>query len=359
MKIFSAHVNRQPRTLSRPAWFGVMLFCFLLVSTHTACPTALMSFPEKATASITSIDTTSGLITGKDSATGQMFQFKLTNPILLRSLTVGQAFFVDIGNKLVSFDGTRINGNIVSIGPVDPGGPAGPVDGVKLGPVDGANPAGQVGGAKPGGKGTAFGPIDGATSTPGGGTTNFGPIDGATSKSGGGKNFGPIDGATSTPGGGTTNFGPIDGATSKSGGGKNFGPIDGATSTPGSGTTNFGPIDGATSKSGGGKNFGPIDGATSTPGGGTTNFGPIDGATSGTPNCAITSIDASHGLVTARDNQTGHTFQFRLANASLVQALKPGQAVSANFANRQVSLTVNGQVISGSIVGASQTATQK
>jgi hypothetical protein len=252
-----------------------------------------MSFPEKATASITSIDTTSGLITAKDSASGQIFQFKLTNPMLLRSLTVGQAFFLDIGNKLVSFDGSRINGNIVSIGPVDPGKPLGPVDGVKLGPVDGAKPAGPVDGAKPGGKGTAFGPIDGATSTPGGGTTNFGPIDGATSKSGGGKNFGPIDGATSTPGGGTT------------------------------------------------------------------NFGPIDGATSGTPNCAITSIDASRGLVTASDKQTGRTFQFRLANASLVQALKPGQAVSANFANRQVSLTVNGQVISGSIVGASQTATQK
>ena len=38
-----------------------------------------MSFPEKATASITSIDANSGVIFAKDSASGQVFQFKLTS----------------------------------------------------------------------------------------------------------------------------------------------------------------------------------------------------------------------------------------------------------------------------------------
>jgi hypothetical protein len=73
----------------------------------------------------------------------------------------------------------------------------------------------------------------------------------------------------------------------------------------------------------------------------------------------ITNIDASRGLVTAHDTQGGRSFQFRLANPGLLQSLSVGQAVSANFATHQVSLTLNGQLVRGSIISAAQAATQK
>jgi hypothetical protein len=271
----------------------------------------MMSFPEKATASITSIDTSSGLIFAKDSASGQVFQFKLTNPTLLRSLNVGQAVFVDIANKWVSLDGSRINGNIVNLGQVDGTRPAGPVDGVKVG--------GPTGGSKP------FGPIDGAQSPgpPAAGSKQFGPIDGAQAgePAAGGKPLGPIDGA------------------------KPAGPVDGARPA--------GPVDGS-------KPFGPIDGVQAGgPAGGTKPFGPIDGVKQTGVSGQITSIDASRGLVFARDSQSGRSVQFRLANSSFFQSLSVGQPVIIEFAKQQVSLTLNGQLVTGSMVSAGQTATQK
>jgi hypothetical protein len=315
-----------------------VLFCVLLLSVNTVCAGSMMSFPEKATASITSIDTSSGLIFAKDSASGQVFQFKLTNPTLLRSLNVGQAIFVDIANKWVSLDGSRINGNIVSLGPAD---------GVK------------AGGTK------QFGPIDGAQSPgPAAGSKQFGPIDGAQSPgpAAGSKQFGPIDGAQSPgPAAGSKQFGPIDGAQSPgpAAGSKQFGPIDGAQSPgPAAGSKQFGPIDGA--QAGGSKQFGPIDGAQAGgPAGGSKPFGPIDGAKQTGVSGQITSIDASRGLVFARDSQSGRSVQFRLANSSFFQSLSVGQPVIIEFAKQQVSLTLNGQLVTGSIVGAAQTATQK
>src|SRR5215469_2959087 len=228
-------------------------FCLLFLSVNLACA-ATMSFPEKATASITSIDANSGVILAKDSASGQVFQFKLTNPASLHSLSLGQTFFVDIANKLVSFDGSRINGNIVGLGPVD---------GVKpLGPVDGARPAGPVDGVKP-----------------------AGPVDVV-------KPAGPIDGA------------------------KPAGPVDAAHPSQFSG--------------------------------------------GGVANCTITSIDNSRGLITVRDNQSGHTFQFRPSNANFFQSLNIGQPVIIEFATKQVSLTMNGnRTIIGSIVSAAGSATHK
>jgi hypothetical protein len=252
--------------------YGVALFCFLLLSINTACAGPIMSFPEKATASITSIDANGGVISAKDSASGQVFQFKLTNPALLRSLSVGQTFFVDIANKLVSFDGSRINGNIVGLGPVDGVKPVGPIDGVKpAGPVDGAKPVGPIDGAKP-----------------------AGPVDGV-------KPVGPIDGV------------------------KPVGPIDGA------------------------KPAGPVAGAH-----------PSQFSDGGVANCTITSIDNGRGLISARDNQSGHTFQFRPSNANFFQSLNIGQTVVIDFATKQVSLTMNGnRTIIGSIVSAAGTATHK
>jgi Cu/Ag efflux protein CusF len=58
----------------------------------------------------------------------------------------------------------------------------------------------------------------------------------------------------------------------------------------------------------------------------------------GAPCCTITSINLKTGLVTAVENATGRSFQFKVANAALLKAMKTGQGVYANFATRQVSV---------------------
>ena len=56
------------------------------------------------------------------------------------------------------------------------------------------------------------------------------------------------------------------------------------------------------------------------------------------PCCSITSIDATSGVVTAREKAIGRSFQFKVTDAQLLGSLKPGQAVYANYARRLVSL---------------------
>jgi len=63
-------------------------------------------------------------------------------------------------------------------------------------------------------------------------------------------------------------------------------------------------------------------------------------ADAATPCCSITSIDVKTGLATAKDTATGQTFQFKVTDAALLNLLKVGQGVYANFKTRQVS--VNG-----------------
>ena len=59
------------------------------------------------------------------------------------------------------------------------------------------------------------------------------------------------------------------------------------------------------------------------------------------PCCAITSINASAGVVTAKVNATGNIFQFKIIDAAQLNSLKVGQAVYANFTSNQVSLDGN------------------
>jgi hypothetical protein len=56
------------------------------------------------------------------------------------------------------------------------------------------------------------------------------------------------------------------------------------------------------------------------------------------PCCGIVSIDKKTGLVTARDLKTGQTFQFTAKNAALLNTLRIGQKVAADFASGQVSV---------------------
>lgn len=56
------------------------------------------------------------------------------------------------------------------------------------------------------------------------------------------------------------------------------------------------------------------------------------------PCCAITGINARTGLVTAKVNATGQVFTFQVSNARLLNLLRVGQGVYANFAGKQVSV---------------------
>jgi hypothetical protein len=51
----------------------------------------------------------------------------------------------------------------------------------------------------------------------------------------------------------------------------------------------------------------------------------------------ITSINTNSGIITAKDNATGHSFEFRVANVGILSQLHLGQRILANFAGSQVS----------------------
>lgn len=59
---------------------------------------------------------------------------------------------------------------------------------------------------------------------------------------------------------------------------------------------------------------------------------------SATPCCAITSIDRSTGVVTARETATGHAFRFTVKDRTLLAQLRTGQQVWADYASGRVSV---------------------
>lgn len=56
------------------------------------------------------------------------------------------------------------------------------------------------------------------------------------------------------------------------------------------------------------------------------------------PCCQTTTIDAKTQVVTAVEKATGRTFSFKVADRTLLNTLKVGQEVYANFKTRQVSI---------------------
>ena len=60
-------------------------------------------------------------------------------------------------------------------------------------------------------------------------------------------------------------------------------------------------------------------------------------ASAAEPCCQITNVDARTGVVTAQDRTTGHTFQFT-ASPAVLQKMKVGQGVYANYKTNRVSL---------------------
>jgi len=67
------------------------------------------------------------------------------------------------------------------------------------------------------------------------------------------------------------------------------------------------------------------------------SFGAPQGANP-KPCCAITSIELTTGIVTAKENSSRQTFQFKVSDAALLRSLKIGQGVFANLKTGQISL---------------------
>src|SRR5690348_4841684 len=129
----------------------------------------------------------------------------------------------------------------------------------------------------------------------------------------------PVDGSVSK-------VAPVDGSVSK------VAPVDGSVSKAA-------PIDGSVSK------VAPVDGSVS-------KVAPVDGI--------VTGIDAS-GLVSAKVPATGQMFQFQVNDASMLNSLRLGQSVSADFTANQVTIYGGtpcceirkvGQIAAGALSGA-------
>ena len=86
---------------------------------------------------IVAVNARTGVVTAKVNATGQEFEFKLSNPAQLKALRVNEAIYANLATKQVSLDGQHVVGQIISIAsskvaPVDGiGTQASPVDGVR------------------------------------------------------------------------------------------------------------------------------------------------------------------------------------------------------------------------------------
>jgi hypothetical protein len=96
---------------------------------------SMTSLPSQAKAeaccSITAVNEQTGIVTAKVNATGQTFQFKVTDASLLDSLSVGQGIYANFKTHEVSMDGRTPAGSIVSIGQVNRAKPITPVDAAK------------------------------------------------------------------------------------------------------------------------------------------------------------------------------------------------------------------------------------
>jgi len=99
--------------------------------------------PAAPCCGIIGIDNSSGVVTAKVNATGQQFQFKLSNPAQLGMLNVGQAIYANLAAKQVSLNGTAASGTILGISPMV----------TKVGGDSASSPSGSTGSSNSGNSG--------------------------------------------------------------------------------------------------------------------------------------------------------------------------------------------------------------
>jgi len=88
------------------------LTAFLIVLSSIAAPAAQAGTPS---CDIIGINLATGVVTAQVNATGQQFEFKLSNPAQLKTLKVGQAVYANLNTRQVSLDGKTAAGTITSI----------------------------------------------------------------------------------------------------------------------------------------------------------------------------------------------------------------------------------------------------
>jgi hypothetical protein len=108
--------------MKRTGWLSIRMFaiaalalCLQILSVFAA----RSSYPQAPApaASVTSIDARTGVVTAKVNASGQPFQFTLSNAAQVKTLRIGQAVYANFAAKQVSLDGQHVAGQIISVGP--------------------------------------------------------------------------------------------------------------------------------------------------------------------------------------------------------------------------------------------------
>lgn len=224
--------------------------------------------------SVTAVDVRTGIVTAKENSTGRMFEFRVTNAALLAKLRPGTPVYANFGAKQVSLDGKTACCAITKI--------------------NAAPPRGGVGAGLASRSAAAALP---ATPAPAPGTAPPSPVSANPSS-------GSAQGAKAGQQKPTTQQSSSSSNTDK--------PI-----TDTSQITAAEPNDTAMA----------IRGATAAP--------PAAGSA---PCCTVTAVDMRTGIVTAREESRGRTFELKPDDPSLMAQFRPGQGVYANFRTRQASL---------------------
>src|SRR5260370_5073484 len=142
---------------------GRIVVCVALIFVG-ALAAARVAAQQPLGATVTGVDTKTGVVTAKVNSTGQVFEFTLANKALISRLHAGQGVYVNLGNKQVSLDGKSPSGTILTLSPL----------GRKLG----------VSASAPSGSGPPSGSGSSGTSA-NSGNTNAPPVSPLCSQSGG------------------------------------------------------------------------------------------------------------------------------------------------------------------------------
>jgi lysozyme len=285
---------------------------------------------------ITAINASTGVVTAKVNANGNIFQFQVTNAALLNSLKVGQGVYANFPANQVSVDGTTVCCAITA-----PPAPPPPAPSASEPPPPAANKPAPSLPAAPAAAPLAVGAIGSTLAPP---TpccaitaidTSSGVVTAKVNANGNIFQFKVTDAALLN----SLKIGQGVYANFKS----NQVSLDGTTAccaiiTPPAPPPPAPPAGGvpppAATK--------PATSPSAAPSAAPLAVGAIGSKLApGTPCCAITAIDTTTGVVTAKVNATGKIFQFKVTDAALLNSLKIGQGVYANFSTMQVSLDGN------------------
>ena len=107
--------------MNRTGWLAIRMFAIGALCLETLSVFAARnSYPQAPppAASVTSVDARTGVVTAKVNASGQQFEFTLSNAAQVKTLRIGQPVYANFTTKQVSLDGQHVAGQIISVGAV-------------------------------------------------------------------------------------------------------------------------------------------------------------------------------------------------------------------------------------------------